>query len=605
MCLGTIKMKKIFNKILNRFKKDQLSQLGHIKIAKIALTEGDSKHASIHIANALAIGPLTVDLEHLIDRLASLVKEPDSFVLSSENMSLGYALLRAHLLTYSGKINESINIIRNILKSDHGKREYADWIINWILINKSFSNIDVVHICGLLSYYITLAEQLGDRNSKISSLIPFAEGARNAYPDDPLLTYISSIMLRRSGECQLAYDIAENMYLMNPTYELAIAKAMAAIKLGMIQHSIDCLHEAANMNPNETSIIYDIADNCIRLGKFTKAKECFRSILEKEPGDKKAQAGLFFTSYYTNANNNNSFLEKLKKICRTNISGYSHTLYNNIITPYIGFIPEPVEANINTIKKLTRERNIGDLGSLEITSSYPEAPSSYISIIQELSKDNKIIELQYAYENTTEPDSRKPISGIKYNLWSGDNVLQPVVSPPNLTLLKDVIKIAQSDYYCDSWWYKCMDLGKKLGYDVIDDLLGIMAHPPMPEKPINSWQWMRKVQFAATFTLANIDTGWEGSLRKDIVKSLILGPMDWTVEAGLIAAGLIGRDNINYHDDIVNLFNERYNNIPDTGHVCYLSALCVPMLTMLDIPDTVKNDYVELWDNIYKNKEFK
>jgi hypothetical protein len=52
---------------------------------------------------------------------------------------------------------------------------------------------------------------------------------------------------------------------------------------------------------------------------------------------------------------------------------------------------------------------------------------------------------------------------------------------------------------------------------------------------MRAWTWIWSVQVAAAFVIAQLEADWEGSFRKEALFSLVNGPMDWTVNAAIIA----------------------------------------------------------------------
>jgi len=58
-----------------------------------------------------------------------------------------------------------------------------------------------------------------------------------------------------------------------------------------------------------------------------------------------------------------------------------------------------------------------------------------------------------------------------------------------------------------------------------------MVHPPAVPDGRLALEWLPRVQLAAARVVAHLDDGWEDSVRKLALDSVLLGPRDWTTVA--------------------------------------------------------------------------
>jgi hypothetical protein len=115
-----------------------------------------------------------------------------------------------------------------------------------------------------------------------------------------------------------------------------------------------------------------------------------------------------------------------------------------------------------------------------------------------------------------------------------------------------------------------------------------MVHPPRRPDGIMIWTWLHRVQVAAAFICAHLDDGWQGSLRKRVLFSLAHGPLDWTVEAALVALAQIAREEPATVPDIGALYLELFHALPDRGGIPYLNALMMAATTLPSPPPVLR-----------------
>src|SRR5262249_33936300 len=81
--------------------------------------------------------------------------------------------------------------------------------------------------------------------------------------------------------------------------------------------------------------------------------------------------------------------------------------------------------------------------------------------------------------------------------------------------------------------------------------------------------------------------GWEGSVRRQALFALANGPMDWTVEAALLALTVIAQQDDRAVPEVAQLFRDLRRELPTGARVCYdLALLCcslqLPALTVAE-----------------------
>ena len=125
----------------------------------------------------------------------------------------------------------------------------------------------------------------------------------------------------------------------------------------------------------------------------------------------------------------------------------------------------------------------------------------------------------------TSPDPREPQIPTAPRLWTYQGIdASPALPPPSLEVAAMVREIAVSHYSANAWFAMGKEIGRKIGPDRVDDLLGAMVHPLPAFGQYRSWEWLLRTQYAACFALAGVDSAWAGSKRRDALMSIAGGP---------------------------------------------------------------------------------
>ena len=91
--------------------------------------------------------------------------------------------------------------------------------------------------------------------------------------------------------------------------------------------------------------------------------------------------------------------------------------------------------------------------------------------------------------------------------------------------------------------------------------------------------------------LAQLDEGWDGSVRRAALYALLLGPRDWTTQAAIVALTRLASEEEAWALDIHEAFTRLDAARPDSGFVTYEHAL---FAFWLDLPHLYPNEREEL-----------
>ena len=237
-------------------------------------------------------------------------------------------------------------------------------------------------------------------------------------------------------------------------------------------------------------------------------------------------------------------------------------------SPYFGYLPDPCDATTNLIKQMIeKDGKMVKLTRHSLTSL--EAPSNFLIMPALFEAELNVLAVQ-------KPDPRLPRKAVDYLLWTYEGLKPKVaVPPPAADVAEKIAELAGQKYHLPAWLRHACRIGQQFGPGRVRDVLATMVHPPMMDQAQCPWAWLYRIQIAAALVISQLESAWDNSIRKKALYSLAWGPMDWTVDASLVALAAIAAEEENTADDIAALFREMFANLPTGGPSCYYRAAVV------------------------------
>jgi len=278
---------------------------------------------------------------------------------------------------------------------------------------------------------------------------------------------------------------------------------------------------------------------------------------------------------------------------------------------YLSFLPEPAEATINVLRQIQARDNLEVRGgSVGIKLSCLESPSSRMAVEQSLERMG--IRPDLSVEHVPSPDPRRARGDVDWLLWQYEGTTpKPGLPVPSSTVVSVVERLAGQVYDLQDWKDLAKESAGQLAaefgdtpeslYDLAGDLLAVMVYPPCEPDGQSSWGWIQRVQIAAALIVANLDRGWEKSVRRLALQSLIRGPVDWSTEAGILALSQLDTEpdtSEAARREIQSLYRELVENLPDTGYCCYLYMLAWAISQIPEERRGPSEDFAPLWDRL-------
>ncbi len=105
------------------------------------------------------------------------------------------------------------------------------------------------------------------------------------------------------------------------------------------------------------------------------------------------------------------------------------------------------------------------------------------------------------------------------------------------------------------------------------------------------------------FAVTGVDEGWRGSLRREVLRSLLHGPMDWSVEAAIVVVGHLAQTTDGVEQDALNWYLRLASRIPRPGHCCYEAALLQQALALGSLPDELRDPLTDRLKELLESEE--
>lgn len=252
-----------------------------------------------------------------------------------------------------------------------------------------------------------------------------------------------------------------------------------------------------------------------------------------------------------------------------------------------GALPEPNDAMANMLRKASdtlrqprpmKEKNKA-AGQFKVIVSSLEAPGNLLAVQMELAAAGQLNpDITYVVESVPTPDPRDPVSPVPHPLWRYEGTLPaPALSPPSEDIRQRIAELARSEFDPAVNWAAAsllaLEFGPEAPHDRSLEILACMVHPPALSPNVHALAWLPRVQLAVAQVLAQLDTGWEGSRRRELLLSALFGPSDWSTSAAIHALAWIGENEPTHALDIHQCFQQLEQSGPDAGYCCWIGTL--------------------------------
>ena len=247
--------------------------------------------------------------------------------------------------------------------------------------------------------------------------------------------------------------------------------------------------------------------------------------------------------------------------------------------PYVDYHPGPGDATAHFAEEAMRRAagtpNAADGDRVTTTVSHIESPSVMVAWRLRMAELGITLPFSPFYESIQSPDPRSAKGEVGFVLWSYDGThARPNLGAPDGRAAQAVAAIATTRYHLPTWAEKASVTAQQFGAAWTHHLLATMINPPAAPEHVHPLDWVPRVQQAAALIIANFEDGFA------TLRALALGPVDWVVDAAIVALGELALRSPNFQPATLELFAYLRGQIAKDGFTCYAYPLACTWLRL-------------------------
>lgn len=560
-----------------------------------ALQRQDYTQATKLLGQGLAI---EAKREDWLELLESIVKRaPDVYALVElpERPGASELLTLAYVQALSGHLSNAIRGLFNVAGKMNHPGEHLYWLSRWLRHPGALESLKVDSLVDellrLLKNYP--GDQLSEEDElKLNALNPGLELVLKRHPNHAKLLWAMSVLARKTQDHDKAITLAERALLLDRRWPLAMNLAYARRQAGDIDGATQAFEMAKKLDPSNISTLIEHALMLCQNERIAQGLLLLEQVLHKE--HEHPDAYPIWCYYQHQLQGQESWYLDLEHFAQLSPKANTAQRYHELMRrerPFERFLPRPEDASIWAVMPLAMElesRKKQGLAPPEkgfaLQLDDVEAPSVGI-VLDLLCQHYKLPPYEYAISGVkSSPDPRYPRQSTQLTLWRYDGLFPSTPLPQLETSVRSlqVYALAQRPYHLASWWKMAGLVARELtAMETFTLMPSLMVHIPGPvPETLWPWQWVERVQIAATLIMSRAEQGWDGSVRRQILLDLARGPVDWTVSAALIALSQIAHESRSAQEEILALFEERLDDLERWGWCCFGTCLCVLLLRL-------------------------
>jgi len=230
-------------------------------------------------------------------------------------------------------------------------------------------------------------------------------------------------------------------------------------------------------------------------------------------------------------------------------------------SPWLNWVPMPTEAVANLANEVGRRRAAGepmDLTRVGLSAAEPPSALTAFRLV--------VGAARFEIAEFPDPDIRLPLGRGRFAVWEYDGVdARPTVAVPSADAVTRLHAVANEPWASPlSGYLEAAPLGELS----LDDLLGLLGHPPGPPTTPRWRQlagttpmyWYRLLQPWVCLGLLHHapDEPWASSTRRRVLLDLSMGVEDWVVDSALFALVTSAYREPSQRDEARRLVSERF-----------------------------------------------
>lgn len=565
--------------------------------ARQALTSGDLPHAIHHIGCALVSDPTRPEWLSILNEIIGKSPDPLALVPIQDGVDFVTAATRAWIQGTIGNYPDALSLIGNVAKTrpDVPFLVWAEWWLGreGVVQSMDFDTLMsaiLVPVMRIASSCPTPMDDTDDRKPNVEAGWRLVQRARQAHPQEFFIFIIEATVSKRLGQFDHALALAHHAATLKPNFTSHAAVAGVLRDMDRIDEAVAAFREALK-HENDISAYLDIGDTYLEANRLEDAARAYQEALKVEAEHPWAEASLVYLRYRQEGQLADKV--QLMRMRDDDRNDRAAALLGRIEPKmeYVNWLPRGGDASCNAVRSIL-ERMFEDPakhhGSVfKLSLSHVESPSVIAAFRLQMEMWGPHVGLEYKIENVPQPDPRVPKAQVPFQLWAWqpDGSPMPAVQKPDPAVGRVVFELCEEPYHLiDVWAPRARELARGLVQQMgpqaaLQHLLGTMAHAPRP--PSSSHRvlmWVQRVQVAAAMLIAHLDEGWQGSVRQQALYALAYGPVDWSVDAAIVALAYLARTDPAIRADVLQVFGWLRQQIPREGFTCYELPLAASWL---------------------------
>ncbi|MFI2610359.1 tetratricopeptide repeat protein [Kitasatospora sp. NPDC018619] len=548
----------------------RLTAEGEVAVARLAIGSGDLAHAAEHLGDAALADPQLPELHEALAELCAAAGGPaaarELFPLDGQ-VYLGTAVCRAHVEAAAGDWDAAVGLLASAIRHEPGRPwAHTAWLAREdlpALVDPDALAQAVARATGSLPDPLPAGPA-----DAVRPFHDFVRAVLARHDDHVLLSAMASGLARRLGDTALAVELAARAHRSAPGYLPAVMLGNALRSAGRPEEALvvweaELARSAPERDDSSSYLAVDVAELYGALGRPAEGLPWLERVLAAEPDHPKAGPARYGLRHaldgdpvhllgladHHRAHPEHEYArELLERLCHRE--------------PWLGLVSGATEATVNVLHQVLAAPGTDRDTEIDCTASTVEPPSSVLAVRLALPRST------VGYQAVGDPDPRLPLTEPTTRIWAWDGTdPRPAVAPPAPRSAELVRATAEIFWPTVPAAY---DHAVRLAGLPLDDLLGVLVHPPAPRedelgRALLAHQpelWVRAVQVFACLGIAHhrTDQPWQGSERRRVLRDLLLGPEDWVVEAAGFALVAIGWTEPDTRADVAELLRQRLHH---------------------------------------------
>lgn len=252
--------------------------------------------------------------------------------------------------------------------------------------------------------------------------------------------------------------------------------------------------------------------------------------------------------------------------------------------PYVDFHPGPGDATAHFAEEAMRRAagspHVADGDCVTTTVSSIESPSVQIAWRLRMAEIGINLPLEPFFEGVQTPDPRVPKTQVDFALWSYEGTrASPTLGPADDRIVRAIASIAATRYHLPMWAEAAGSVARHFGQGWTQQVLAAMLNPPRAPDHIHPLDWVPRMQQAGALVLAWLDEGYA------TLRTIALGPVDWVVDAAIVAMGEMALRSPAMRGEIESLFSYLRGQVAQEGFTCFAYPLACTWIRLVPADD--------------------